>query len=76
MDERFKEIIAESLSIDNLEKITESATFDSLDADSLDIVETSIEIEEEYDMRFPDEYKPANLGELWDYVEKNKGNKI
>ena len=72
MDERFKEIIAESLSIEDLEKITESATFDSLGADSLDIVETSMEIEEEYDIKFPDDYKPATLGELWNYVEKNK----
>ncbi|MDP3026851.1 MAG: phosphopantetheine-binding protein [Nanoarchaeota archaeon] len=73
MDEKFKGIIADCLSIDNLEKITESATFDSLGADSLDVVETSIEIEDKYDIKFPDDYKPATLGELWDYVEKNKG---
>ena len=65
MDEKFKEIIAGCLSVDNLEKITESATFDSLGADSLDIVETSMKIEDEYDIKFPDDYKPVTLGELW-----------
>lgn len=73
MDERFKKIITENLSIDNLEEITESATFDSLGADSLDIAETSMALEEEYEMSFPNDYKPATLGELWNYVEKNKG---
>ena len=73
MDEKFKEIIAKSLSIDNLEEITESATFDSLGADSLDIAETSMELEEKYEISFPDDYKPATLGELWNYIEKNKG---
>ncbi len=75
MDEKFKKIIAETLSIDDLEKITESATFDSLGADSLDAVEASMEIEEKYDMTFPDKYNPTTLGELWKYVEANKRKK-
>ena len=73
MDERFKEIIAENLNITNLEEITESATFDSLGADSLDIAETSMALEDEYKMSFSDDYKPTTLSELWDYIEKNKG---
>ncbi|MDD5192718.1 MAG: phosphopantetheine-binding protein [Candidatus Nanoarchaeia archaeon] len=62
MDERFKEIIVEGLKLDNLEKITDEATFDSLGADSLDTVEISMLLEDEYKMVFPDDYKPANLG--------------
>jgi acyl carrier protein len=64
MDERFKEIIAEELSITNLEEITETATFGSLGADSLDIAETSMKLEEEYEMSFPGDYKPTTLSEL------------
>ena len=74
MDEGFKNIIAKQLGIDNLEEIADNSTLDSLGADSLDIVEISMEIEDKYNFLFPKEYKPTTLGELWGYVEKNKEN--
>lgn len=73
MDEDFKKLIAENSKIDNLEEMTDNATLDSLGADSLDIVEISMEIEDKYKMMFPEDYKPTTLGELWKYVEEHKG---
>ena len=53
--ERVKSIIVEQLGVAS-EEVNESASFiEDLGADSLDIVELVMALEEEYDMEIPDE---------------------
>lgn len=52
---RIKEIVCEQLGV-ALEEVTPQASFiDDLGADSLDIVELIMALEEEYDLEIPDE---------------------
>ena len=52
--EKLKKIIIEQLGVDE-ENVKEEATFvDDLSADSLDIVELVMNIEEEFEMEIPD----------------------
>ena len=54
--EKVKNIIAEHLGIDDMEKITPDAKFiDDLGADSLDTVELVMAFEEAFDVEIPDE---------------------
>lgn len=52
--ERFKACAAEVLSVD-AEQIVLEATFESLDADSLDLVELVMALEEEFDVNVEEE---------------------
>ena len=53
--ERVKSIIVEQLGV-SMEEVTENASFiEDLGADSLDIVELIMALEDEYDMEIPDE---------------------
>lgn len=52
---KVKDIVAEQLSVD-AEKVTPEASFQNdLDADSLDVVEMVMALEEEFDIEIPDE---------------------
>ena len=54
--ERVREIIAEQLSVDDIEEITmETSLTKDLEADSLDAVEIIMALEDEYDIEIPDE---------------------
>ena len=54
--EKVKEVIGEQLGIDDTDSITTETTFiDDLGADSLDIVELIMALEEEFDMEIPEE---------------------
>ena len=53
--ERVKDVIGEQLGIEDLDTITMETTFiDDLGADSLDIVELIMALEEEFDMEIPE----------------------
>jgi acyl carrier protein len=73
IEERVKNVIVDSLSVD-AEKVTPDASFvDDLDADSLDQVELILALEEEFDCQIPEEdaSKITTVGEAIDYLKKN-----
>lgn len=53
--EKVKEIIVEQLGVDESEVTAEASFIDDLGADSLDIVELIMALEEEFDLEIPDE---------------------
>ena len=55
VEERVKHIIVEQLGVDEEEVKPEAKFVDDLGADSLDIVELIMALEEEYDVEIPDE---------------------
>lgn len=72
--EKLKAIIVDQLGVDE-ENVTENATFvDDLAADSLDIVELIMRVEEEFEMEIPDENaeKIATVGDVVNYIKENK----
>ena len=74
MDTKVKKIIEEQLGVEG-DKIQENASFiDDLGADSLDIVELVMAMEEEFDLEIPDEdaEKLKTVGDVTKYL-KDKG---
>ena len=69
---KIREIVAEQLGID-AETITLETTFNDLDADSLDVVEVIMALEDEFGIQIPDEVaeKIKNIGAVVDYVSEN-----
>lgn len=71
--DRLKEIIVEKLGVDSEEVKPEASFIEDLGADSLDIVELIMDIEEEFDLEIPDE-EAENLNTIQDalnYLQKN-----
>jgi len=71
MFEKIRACIASQLSIDEEEIKMESSFMNDLGADSLDIVELIMALEEEYDIEIPDEdvEKIATVGDIVEYVK-------
>lgn len=71
MFEKIKSIIADQLGIDAGEISLESSFVDDLGADSLDIVELIMALEEEFDIEFPDEdaEKISTVSDVVDYIK-------
>lgn len=71
--EKVKAIIVEQLGVD-AEEITADTSFEDLNADSLDIVELIMSLEEEFDMEIPDEEaeKLQRVGAVVDYIKANQ----
>lgn len=76
LDERVSEIIVEQLGV-SAEEITPEASFiDDLGADSLDIVELVMAMEEAFDLEIPDEdaERIQTIGDAMAYVkERSQG---
>lgn len=74
MLEKMKEIIAEQLSVDESEIELSSNFKDDLGADSLDLFELVMALEEEYDVEIPSEELEniATVEDVIDYL-KNHG---
>lgn len=71
METRLKKIIAEQLGVDE-SKIVPSARFtDDLNADSLDLVEMIMSLEEEFGVEIPDEdaEKILTVQDAMDYID-------
>ena len=72
--ERVKEIIVEQLDVDE-SKVTMEASFrDDLEADSLDVVELVMELEDEFDLEIGDEEaeKITTVGDAVKYIESKQ----
>lgn len=70
---QIKEILVEQLGVDEGE-VTGNASFqDDLDADSLDLVELIMEMEDRFGVKISDEEaeKIRTVGEAVDYIEAN-----
>jgi len=71
MFEKIRAKIAEQLSIDEDDITMDSVFVDDLGADSLDLVELIMALEEEFDMEIPDEdaEKITIVGDVVDYIK-------
>ncbi|MFT5873067.1 MAG: acyl carrier protein [Clostridium sp.] len=71
MFEKIRATIASQLSIDEEEIKMESSFMNNLGADSLDIVELIMALEEEYDIEIPDEdvEKIMTVGDVVEYIK-------
>ena len=70
MLEKMQELIADQLSVD-ADSITEASSFkDDLGADSLDVVELIIALEEEFGIEIPETEaeKVVTVGDVVDYI--------
>ncbi len=73
--EKLKEIIIEQLGVEDEAAITMEATFvDDLSADSLDIVELIMSLEEKFELEIPDEdaEKIVTVGDVVKYIVEHK----
>ena len=73
MLEKIKEIIAKQLGVEEASIDEKTNIMDDLGADSLDIVEMLMAIEENFGVTVPDEVIPSlkTVGDIMEYVEKN-----
>ena len=71
--EKVKGIIIEQLGVTDTAVTMEASFIDDLGADSLDIVELIMAIEEEFDIEIPDAdaEKVVTVGDVVDYIKEN-----
>jgi acyl carrier protein len=69
--DRVKAIVVEQLGVDAAQVTSQSKFVEDLGADSLDVVELVMALEEEFDIEIPDEdaEKIATVGEAVKYIE-------
>ena len=69
---KIRDIVAEQLNVAP-ETITMETRFDELNADSLDVVEVIMTLEQEFDMQIPDEEaeRIKDIGAVVDYISEN-----
>ena len=73
MFEKIRDIIADKLSVNAEDVTVESSFIDDLNADSLDIVELIMALEDELDMEIPDEDVEnfKTVGDVVNYVKQH-----
>jgi acyl carrier protein len=71
--ERVKEVLTEKLGKDESD-IVEEASFEELEADSLDLVELIMDLEDEFDIKIPDDdaRQITTVGQAVDYVTSHQ----
>ena len=71
--DKVKEIIIEQLGVPESTITTEASFIDDLGADSLDIVELIMALEEEFDLQIPDSdaEKVVTVGDVVEYIKDN-----
>ncbi|GAA9589326.1 acyl carrier protein [Helicobacter pylori] len=72
--EDIQAVIVKQLNVDAAQVTPEAEFVKDLGADSLDVVELTMELEEEFDIEIPDEQaeKIVNVGDIVKYIEDNK----
>ena len=72
MFEKVKAIIIDQLSISDADMVTIDTTLEDLGADSLDLVEVIMAIEDEFDVQIKDEDLESlkSVGDLINYISK------
>lgn len=72
--EKVKEVIIEQLGVEDEDIRLETSFIDDLGADSLDIVELIMALEEEFDMQIPDSEaeKIATVNDVVEYIKNNQ----
>ena len=73
MYERLKKIVVEQLGVDEADVKPEASFVDDLNADSLDLVELIMSLEEEFGMEISDEdaEKIKSVGDAQEYIEEH-----
>lgn len=71
MKKRIVQIIARQLGIEETDVTAQSSVVEDLGADSLDVVELIMALEEEFDLEIPDTEaeKIVNVQNIFDYME-------
>ncbi len=71
--EKVKTIIVEQLGVSETSVTTDASFIDDLGADSLDIVELVMALEEEFDIEIPDTdaEKVVTVGDVVEYIKEN-----
>ena len=74
-EDRLKKIIADQLSVSEEEVVPEANFIDDLNADSLDLVELIMSLEEEFGMKISDEdaEKIRTVQDAMDYLHEHAG---
>jgi acyl carrier protein len=72
IEDKLREIVVEQLSVAADEVVPEASFLDDLGADSLDVVELVMAIEEEYGLEIPDDdaEKLQNFQDAVSYIEE------
>jgi acyl carrier protein len=67
---RVRELVADQLGVDDAELVPDANILDDLGADSLDVVELVMAIEEAFDIEIPDEHVETmrTIGDVEKYV--------
>jgi acyl carrier protein len=73
VQDRVKRIVIERLGVEEAEVTTEASFKDDLGADSLDVVELVMELEDEFDLEISDEdaEKITTVGEVVNYIQSH-----
>ncbi|WP_294371227.1 acyl carrier protein [uncultured Clostridium sp.] len=71
--EEIREVICEQLGIEK-EEVTLETTFDELGADSLDLFQIVIELEEKYEIQIEEVENLKTIKDAVDYVQSHKAN--
>lgn len=72
--EKVKGIVADQLDVDEEKVVADASITDDLGADSLDVVDLVMSIEEEFDIEIPDEAVEGikTVGDIVKYIESNQ----
>lgn len=70
--DKIKQIVVDQLGIENEDEVKMETSFQDLNADSLDVVELIMALEEEFDLEIPDEdaEKLTTVGTAVDYIKE------
>jgi len=71
MEARLKKIVAEQLNVDEVKVVSSARFTEDLNADSLDLVEMIMSLEEEFGVEIPDEdaEKMLTVKDAMDYID-------